>query len=470
MSGFSRSNDSDFPQPSASYWEQIRDRTIAVLRSAGEWLGRVVSGNPKSVARDITEGIKVAQVEEEQERRLFSDAERELESVRPLAKAAADLYRSEIDKAYEAKVAAEKEESKERARQEAEVLALKEELAQARAREAIAVQSLVYSQNLSHATAGIKRSDRDEHQPDPANNRKKANARQKGVDVPDAEWAAGAKERKATKKDKISTYTRLVCSEATYPVPWVEKPHPVGCFSAPVKAMAVHAHVVGAGGRFSAVDFTALSAPDILTEIVVAQTPTIRRSGAPPKPLAHATLSKPLDADGKPLDVWSPESANRAARHYLVGLGVDPERHDYAVILHQKNKEEAVHLLWSRIRDDGKLHTCEYQVVAGMVARARWDHAAGLDPGRLETPDGKNKAIRDGFKALRDHKLSARYRDLSGTETDEIVDLYGRDHAACVGDEGAPVQYECAGIWVTKQAYRKPVDVRRIFRHCLMGD
>ena len=107
----------------------------------------------------------------------------------------------------------------------------------------------------------------------------------------------------------------------------------------------------------------------------------LRRSGV---------LSKPNDGTVA-VQRWTDQTAMRAARQYLVGQGADPDRHDVVVFVHSQQVqrkdgstkvEEAVHILWSRNRDDGLLHDNDHAFVSAAVARARYDVYAGIDPAR----------------------------------------------------------------------------------------
>lgn len=331
---------------------------------------------------------------------------------------------------------------------------------------------------FSRTVAGECRADQDEK---PISKTKKAkrerNAKKKGKELmSDEEWASGAEGRKKAKARSVQSHKNKLLDECTYPIPWVKENEvmgiralPKGCFSAPVKAEAKHAQVVAANGRLASVDFTKANAPDLMTSIIEDQKPKIRGAGQPPKHLGHTVFSKPLDENGG-IQKWQPEEATRAARHWMVGVGIDPDRHDWVLVHHQSKKEEALHLLFSRVRDDGMIHESPHAFVASLVARARWDNYAGIDPGRIAAPDGKSKGVRDGFKALDDHTMFAQYRDLSGETPTETIKIMGRDHALRLAAEGAPDENSCAGTWTPKPAYRNKNEVRQIFIHVLKGD
>jgi hypothetical protein len=181
--------------------------------------------------------------------------------------------------------------------------------------------------------------------------------------------------------------------------------------------------------------------------------------------VAHGVLSKPLDEQGG-IQKWRPDEAVRASRHYLRSQGADPDRHDYIVIVHSDKREESIHVLWNRVRDDGKVHSCENALVAACLGRARWDQYAGIDPSRISAPDGKKKPVREGFKKIRDDSLCAIYKSLDGKEV-ETVPLIGRKHAENLGKEGIPHAGKTGGTWTPKECYRTKEELKEIFFHCL---
>lgn len=287
-------------------------------------------------------------------------------------------------------------------------------------------------------------------------------------------------------RKKVRNATDLVAKEADYPIPWVSeviacgaRPMPVGAFLEPIQLSAPHAQVVGATGQLSAVEWGSAAALAQAVAVISAQRIDTGRVGGQVKHLGHGVLSKPNDGQHA-AQKWTPESAMRAARHYLVSQGAQPDEHDMAVFLHSQlvkrgskvvKIEEAVHVLWSRVRrSDGALHECQPAFIAAVVGRARWDNAAGIDPSRIGMTDSAAKPVRDGLKALRGRKLEAVYRDPSSMRIIEHVSLLGRAHAARLGAEAIPDAGDIAGTWTPKPAYRSAKDVWRIFAHCMQGD
>ena len=287
-------------------------------------------------------------------------------------------------------------------------------------------------------------------------------------------------------RKKVRNATDLVASEADYPIPWISevvacgvRPMPAGAFLEPIQLSAPHAQVVGATGQLSAVEWGSRVALDQAAAVISAQRIDTGRVGGQVKHLGHGVLSKPNDGQHA-VQKWTPASAMRAARHYLLSQGAQPDDHDVVVFLHSQlvkrgsqvvKIEEAVHVLWSRVRrSDGALHECPQAFIAAVVGRARWDNAAGIDPSRIGMADSPAKPVRDGVKALRGRKLEAVYRDSTSMRIIEHVPLLGRAHAARLGAEAAPDAGDIAGTWTPKPAYRSATDVWRIFAHCMQGD
>lgn len=298
------------------------------------------------------------------------------------------------------------------------------------------------------------------------------------------EQAGFTDQAKRTRK-RSRTNAVLLEDEASAPVPWLaeqaiagERMAPRGSFVVPLHPHAPHARVVGALGRLAGIDYESPAAVGQVTAVLMAQAVPAKARGGRWHHVGHGVLSKPNDGKGA-VQAWRPDEAMRAARHYLVGIGADPDRHDVLVVLHQqvvqkgdrRKVEEAVHVLWSRRRDDGLIHDCEHQFVADAVGRARWDEAAGIDVGRLGAPEGKSKPVRDGFDALRKRRLCARYRSVDGKDqADCVIPLQGPEHRARLALEGAPDPGSIAGTWTSKPCYRTAVEVRRIAHHLLWGD
>lgn len=293
--------------------------------------------------------------------------------------------------------------------------------------------------------------------------------------------AAQATATVATARSRTDVITR----EATYPIVWVReveiagvRAQPVGMFDQAVPMAAPHSRVVGAMGRLGAqVDWSGSEALEVAAGILDAQRVPSKRGGQV-KHVAHGVLSKPNNGT-KAAQVWTSDTAMRAARHYLVGQGADPDRHDAVVFVHSQvaqrrdgtiKVEEAVHVLWSRVRDDGALFDIDHAFVAAAVSRARYDVAAGIDPERIGMASTKSKPVRDGLKALKKCELGARYVEAGSMRTLERVPLQGQDHAQRLAAEGHPEAGDIAGTWTPKPCYRGAAETRRILSHLMAGD
>jgi hypothetical protein len=250
-------------------------------------------------------------------------------------------------------------------------------------------------------------------------------------------------------------------------------------FAQAVAMAAPHSRVVGALGRFGAeVDWAHPTAIPLALGIFGAQrTPSSKRGGQI-KHVAHAVLSKPNDGR-QAVQQWTPDTAMRATRHYLVGHGADPDRHDVVVFVHSQvvkrangstKVEEAVHILWSRVRDDGALHDLDHAFIADAVGRARYDVYAGIDPARIGMASTESYSVRAGLTALKKRELAARYVDPRTMRLVERVPLQGRGHAARLGAEGHPEPGDIAGTWTTKPCYRTEKSIRDILNHLMAGD
>lgn len=291
--------------------------------------------------------------------------------------------------------------------------------------------------------------------------------------IPEEIWQAEAPRRALKRKERLTAYTRLLVDESRYPIPWApeappllgQRPLPKDAFSGEIRVPAPHAAVVGAGGKWSGVDFFNEKAWKVVADLATASAPRSTKVGQPIKHIAHGVLSKPLGEQGG-IQKWQLDEAVRAGRHYLRSQGADPDRHDYLVVIHSDYSEEAIHILWNRVRDDGKIHSCGNALVAACLGRARWDRYAGIDPARISAPDGKSKPVRDGFKKILDESLCTSYNSISGNDT-EIVPLIGKVHAVNLAKEGAPNADSAAGTWTPKPCYRKPEEIGAIMFHCL---
>ena len=479
---FSHSHDDDAQeeQPTLSFMEQVRLRISETLHAAQEWM-RQIQGHLR--IRTIPASAAAArQVLIEEQQALEEQKVREEQCAATARAARAALQREQARLAAEAAaetariMAVEAQQKAEQERQEqaaaAAVTTSRAALDMQRREHQVATQEAAKATQISAAFAGEPR----EEKPLSAakKERRANNAKKNGTALmPDAEWEAQAPARKEKRAQTINAHTRLLVDESSYPIPWIteasilgERPLAKGAFQEPIQLPAPHAQAVGATGRFAAVDFHHPDAWKRLAAIASAQKPKPKKAGRPPKHLGHGVMSKPLRAGEGGIQLWRPDEAMRVARHYLRAQGADPDRHDIVVIIHRDKEEEAIHVLWNRVRDDGKLHICESSFVAAALGRARWDQYAGIDPARISAPDSKEKIVRDGFKAIRDDSLHAVYRDMHGDAQHETIPLIGRCHAAILATEGAPDAGSCAGTWTPKPAYRSEDDIRQILYHC----
>lgn len=260
-------------------------------------------------------------------------------------------------------------------------------------------------------------------------------------------------------RDRARRTRDLILDEASYPIPWVDADRPAYLRTAPAGAFPVaerrseRSAVLGATGRFASIDWTTAQAATQAAAILRSSEPPVK-CGRPPKILGHLVLALP------PSELWavadSTAKGMRAARQALRALGVDPRRHDVVVFHHSTRKtenggknEEALHVLYNRVRDDGALHDCKNAFVAVALGRARWDDAAGFDPERLKNIDQKSQPVRDGLKALKDRSLHAEFK-IDGKVAEKVA-LLGREHAAALGREGMPEGI--AGVWTPKPHY-----------------
>jgi hypothetical protein len=262
------------------------------------------------------------------------------------------------------------------------------------------------NRRMDQSEAVIRKYEERERQSDVSkarsNRTEKAAQRREGKSKPhEAEWI----------RETVRNRMEILVREAQVDIPWVDEPaflgvrqNPDAMFLEPIPCPSPHASIVAAGGHLSAIDWSDhkrypsgqsgdCKAIETAANILYARVQRVGKVGRPIKHIAHGVLAKPFNPKtGEPVDPWTGQSATRAARHYLVGLGADPDRHDWVAVLHRQSKkggngewkvEEAIHVLWSRVRDDGALHHCAYSFVASALSRARWDSAAGLDVGRV---------------------------------------------------------------------------------------
>jgi hypothetical protein len=279
--------------------------------------------------------------------------------------------------------------------------------------------------------------------------------------------------------------TALIIAEATRPVAWrnesevagIREP-PVGMFACAVSQPAPFSRVVGATGRLAAVDWSAQEATAQAVSILHAQLIPAQTKGGHYHHVAHGVLSKPHDGS-RAVQPWSDESAMRAARHYLCALGVEPDRHDVVVFAHAQQLirpngklkvEEAVHVLWSRVRDDGAVHACGHAFVAAAVGRARYDVAAGIDPERIAMTLSRKGPILDGLRALKEGALTARFVDPETRRVSDVVHLQSSVQLQRLAHEGHSEAGDFAGTWTPKPGYRHALEIQRIMDHLRQGD
>lgn len=285
-----------------------------------------------------------------------------------------------------------------------------------------------------------------------------------------------AKEYAAKTKSKAVNAQKLVINEASYPIKFqIEesvlgvRDQPKGAFCQPVQCALAYAQVCGATGKLlGLVNWESAAVIEEVVQLLTSETPYRSGRGQPIKHVFHHVLSKPLTAQG-PVQQWSDDDVVRAGRWCIVSLGMDPDRHSCVFIRHQQNTdgkvEESIHVLGSRVRDDGAVHFCNHAFVAAAVGRARWDHYAGIDPARIEMSAGKNQAVIAGLKKLKDKELEAVFR-VNG-EIIEHVSLHGNVHADRLAAEGCPDANSCAGTWTPKPFYRSRVSIEDIVNHLM---
>lgn len=260
-------------------------------------------------------------------------------------------------------------------------------------------------------------------------------------------------------------------------IPWNEelifagvRPPPPGLFDQPIASTLGPALIVGAGGALAEVDW---KNPELAiveaTKILAAQTQPIQRGGHR-RHVGHLVISMPND-DGEFPFTLSPDSAVRLARQALLSQGADPDLHDFVVFVHRQRKadgdnhdEEALHLLWSRVRVDGKYLINDNRLISALLGRARWDLAAGFDERGLGMPRLNSACVRRGLRGLSKQSLTAVYRGFT-REYDETIDFLSSDFLGRLGQEGCPPALACGGLWIPKPCYRTAEEISEILHH-----
>jgi hypothetical protein len=277
----------------------------------------------------------------------------------------------------------------------------------------------------------------------------------------------------------------MICRVGDCPIPWKrerviagQRMAPRGCAVEVVQMPAPYSRMVGCLGRLSQVTWSACDAVERAALIFDAQrVPCVKRGGRV-KHVGHGVLSKSL-AGEEPAQTWTPETAMRAAVHFLIGQGVEPARHDAVVFIHSQwpgpdstatKREESVHILWCRRRDDGAYHVNPHACVSALISRTRHDNHAGIDPERIGVSVSDTWPVRAGMEHARQRSLSAWYvNPMTGAKIDEVK-ILGEVVAQRLAAEGRPDDGEIAGVWSMKPFYRTADETRLILRHLTQGD
>jgi len=268
--------------------------------------------------------------------------------------------------------------------------------------------------------------------------------------------------------DQSRVAAKMVAKEALKPVMWLE---PAYRSNREVRFEAPHARLADCEGLLQCVSWGTKRQDAEVIAVFAADMVPITGRGRPVKHVGHIVCARSAD-----MIAWTAATASQAAHHALVAIGVDPARHTWMAVLHSQRKgvagaeknEEAVHLVYSRIRDDGALHRCDHALVALAVGQSTWDNAAGVDPDRWSGLRGASQPVRDGLKALQNGKMKA-YFTING-EKIETVDLCGKEHRTLIGAQGIPELDGAAGIWVPKQGYRTEAELQALWDHLFSGN
>lgn len=143
---------------------------------------------------------------------------------------------------------------------------------------------------------------------------------------------------------------------------------------------------------------------------------------------------------------WDDATAATVSRHMMLAMGVDPDRHRSMTWIHDNGQH--LHVLFSKIRDDGQMWLGEHSKLAMTAGRSRWDHHAQGDVLKMNAPI--DKELHESWKLLENGQLFAKYKDL---RTGQISALPLQDHAWMerLGREAKPAGD--AGVWAIKRSY-----------------
>jgi hypothetical protein len=295
-----------------------------------------------------------------------------------------------------------------------------------------------------------------------------------------------ARERLETRYQTIATERRAVLAQlevlSDLWVPWAKAEVIDGVVCSPIGLLAEVAEspwgpatVIGAGGSLSEVNWSIADQAIVEATRILSEQMPARQPGAQRRHVAHLVIAMPHCDGHVPVALTHP-TAIRMVRHALLSQGADPDLHDWVAVLHRRRKalgdakdEEAVHVLWSRVRVDGAYLTNDNALIAAVVGRARWDSLAGIDIARIGIPRRKHACVRAGIRGLWDRSLSAVIQLPNGGMRQEIS-LLDNAFRTRLGAEGRPDPLICAGTWTPKRCYRTEKEIRKILTHLYAGD
>jgi hypothetical protein len=301
----------------------------------------------------------------------------------------------------------------------------------------------------------------------------------------DAIAARGKPEYAESVHAKARRRAQLIIGEGLRPIAYLAAPEicgvrslPACLFAEPLPMPATYSRIVGGAGALADLPWDNPQGLTLAIALLESHRPAAPIQGGQIRHVGHGVLSKPNDPTAT-VQAWTDASAVRAARCYLVGQGADPDRHTWLAFVHSQaiakaagahKVEEAVHVLWSRVRDDGLIHQNTMAFVSAAVARARYDVAAGIDPGRISMTLSGRQPVRMGLAAVAAGDLHAQYLDPLTRQPVVTVPLQNDAHLAAVGAEGHPESGDFAGTWTPKPAYRSHVGIHDILVHLSKGD